>query len=305
MSDKPSKSTESDEMEAIIDASEETNEKIQEYANQKDVILLSFIGTYFARRYNPSTSALASINVRDEFGIEKILTEIQQKVPKCKEKKMYMLVNSTGGTLTSAYKTARTIRDCFDDITVFVPHYALSGGTLLALTGNRIKMGMMSQLSPLDVQVYHEPQGQQVSVNSLFKAQTTLNEIFSTSKAEELPYTYKYMAESLDPIMIEEWLGVQKEGQHYLREILQKSGYADIENLIQTLTLRFPTHGFVIHHDNAKEIGIKVEKHDTDLEAWNLMRFWLSKYITQQTDRHFLRYAVPKKSDSTQKTQKK
>lgn len=60
--------------------------------------------------------------------------------------------------LSSAYKTAITIRDAFNDITVFVSHYALSGGTLLALAGNRIKMGIMSQLSGLDVQTQYKGQ---------------------------------------------------------------------------------------------------------------------------------------------------
>jgi hypothetical protein len=281
----------------IINAEEENLPEIQKFANNRDVILITIIGSYFGRRYNPSTSVSAIMNIRDEFGIEKILTEIQEKIPDYKNKKLYLLVNSVGGSLSSAYKIARAIRDSFSDITVFVPHFALSGGSLLALTGNRIRMGMMSQLSPLDVQVFYEELGQQVSVNSLFRSLKTLNKIFSTHKPEELPYTYTYMAEGIDPIIYEEWVGIQSEGRFYLDEILEKSGYTNIERIRDLLTLEFPTHGFVIHYDRAKDIGLKVEKHDTDIEAWNIMRLWLSQYITKQTDRHFIRYAVPKKED--------
>jgi ClpP class serine protease len=150
------------EIESIINAKEETDDAdLQTFADHNDVILIAFIGSYYARRYNPSTSAMASMNIKDEFGIEKILTEIKEKLPECHNKTVYLLVNSTGGNLSSAYKTARAIRDLFRDITVFVPHFALSGGTLLALIGNRIRMGMMSQLSPLDVQVFYN--GQTVS----------------------------------------------------------------------------------------------------------------------------------------------
>ena len=152
----------------MINAEEEADDELQEFANKRNVVLLAFIGSYVARRYNPATSAMATMNIIDEFGVETILTDLKKKIPSLKDKKAFLLVNSTGGNVSSAYKTAKAIRESFKDITVFVPHYALSGGTMLALIGNRIRMGMMSQLSPLDVQLYYN--NQQVSVNSLFRA---------------------------------------------------------------------------------------------------------------------------------------
>lgn len=283
------------EIDGMIDAEEEKDEELQNFANEQNVILLAFIGSYVARRYNPATSAMATMNIIDEFGIETILTDLKRKIPSLKEKKAYLLVNSTGGNVSSAYKTARAIREAFKDITVFVPHYALSGGTMLALVGNRIRMGMMSQLSPLDVQLFYN--NQQVSVNSLFRAKQTLDDEFQTKKPEEIPYPDKHMVESLDPIILQEWGGIQTEGISYLREILEKSGYnkKDVDNLIDKLVFKFPTHGYVIHYDHAKTLGIKVESDETDNEAWKKMRYWLSKYVIQQTDRHFIRYAIPKK----------
>lgn len=205
---------------------------------------------------------------------------------------MFLLVNSVGGSLNSAFKISRTIREKFQDITVFVPHYALSGGTMLSLVGNRIRMGMMSQLSPLDVQVYYGDQ--QVSINSLFAAQTALNKIFSTSKHDELPYPFKHLADKLDPIIIQEWSGHKKACQLYTKEILEKSGYDNTDELTETLTTKFHTHSYVIQYDLANALGLKVEKHDVDIDSWNLMRHWLSKYINSATDRHFIRYVVPK-----------
>jgi hypothetical protein len=281
------------DMESIIDAKMEEDTKITEFANAKNVIMLAFIGSYVPKRYNPSTSASASMNIRDEFGIEKVITEIKQKKSDCKKCKVYFLINSLGGNLSSAYKIARVIRDSFDDITVFVPHYALSGGTLLSLTGNKIRMGMMSQLSPLDVQLYYN--NQQVSVNSLLRAKDKLDTIFATNKPEELPYTFQHMADGIDPIIFEEWTAIQQEGRFYLKEILKKSGYDDkaTSKLLDSLTLEFPTHGFVINFDHAKQLGLAVEPFDIDIKEWNIMRAWLARYIVKQTDRHFIRYVIP------------
>lgn len=302
---KPEDNEHPKEIDLLINAEEETDEKLQKFANDRNVVLLAFIGSYVPRRYNPATSAMATMNIIDEFGIETILTDLKRKIPSLKDKRAYLLVNSTGGNVSSAYKTARALRESFKDITVFVPHYALSGGTMLALIGNRIRMGMMSQLSPLDVQLYYNEQ--QVSINSLFRAKQYLDDEFQTNKPEEIPYPDKHMVESLDPIILQEWGGIQKEGIIYLKEILEKSGYnkKEIEKLKNELVFKFPTHGYVIHYDHAKELGIKVELDDEDNEAWRQMRYWLSKYIVQQTDRHFIRYATPQsKTRKTTKTRK-
>ena len=288
------------EFEDFIDAKEESEiVPLQKYATKNDIILIGFIGTYYSKRFNPVSAQSASFNIRDEFGIERIITEIYEKIPNAKEKKMFLLVNSMGGSLSSAFKISRVIREKFKDITVFVPHYALSGGTMLSLVGDRIRLGMMSQLSPLDVQLQYN--GVQVSVNSLFAAQDTLNSIFSTNKPEELPYPYRHLAEKLDPVILEEWSGHKKEGRLYTREILDKSGYENPDELADTLTTRFHTHSYVIQYDLAKILGLKVEKHDIDMESWELMRLWLSKYINTATDRHYIRYVIPKTDNDKEK----
>ena len=202
-------------------------------------------------------------------------------------------------------KQLGAIPESFEDITVFIPHNALSGGTMLALVGNKIVMGIMSQPSPLDVQLQYK--GQQVSVNSLFRAKNKFNLKFSTKRPEEIPYPDKYLVESSDPIILEEWGGFQKEGIVYLNEILIKSRYNEKErnDLIDKLVFGFPTHGYVINRDHAKELGIKVEFNEENYKAWKQMRDWLSKYIIRQTDRHFIRYVIPNEEKDTKNSKRK
>lgn len=302
--EKPSRSVPK-ELGQIIEAKEETDPEFQNFANKRNVILLALVGSYVPRRYNPYESSGSVINIVDEFGIEEALTDLCKRTKDLKTKKVFLLVNSPGGSLTSAFKAAKALREAFDDITVFVPHIAASGGTLLALTGNRIRMGMMSQLSPLDVQTQYHKAGQFVSVNSLLRAKTRLDNVFEKKTVKELPYTFQHMAESIDPVVLEEFYGIQQEGKIYVETILKKSGYTDkeIEKIVDSLIFTLPTHGFVIQHDIAKQMGLKAETQDEDLEAWNKMRKWLSKYIIEESDKHFIRYCIPtkntKKSDKT------
>ena len=163
----------------LIDVQEEHDKDLQKIADDNGVILLAFIGSYVPRRYSPIRSASTSINIVDEFGMEEVLGEITRRTKGFKKKNVYFLVNSLGGNLSSSFKTAKSIRDTFDEITVFVPHIAASGGTLLALTGNKIRMGIMSQLSPLDPQVLYKKSDQFVSVNSIFRAKGKLDTKFA------------------------------------------------------------------------------------------------------------------------------
>ena len=280
----------------LIDVKQEEDEGLQKIADDKGVILLAFIGSYVPRRYDPVRSRSASIDIVDEFGTEEVLTEIIKRTKNLKNKDVYFLVNSLGGSLSSSFKTARSIRDTFNNITVFVPHIAASGGTLLALTGNKIIMGIMSQLSPLDPQVIYKDTAQTVSVNSVFRAKQKLDKKFSKKSEKELPYTDRLMAESLDPVIYEEFFGIKSEGMSYLTTILEKSGYDEdkIEKIVDALTFTLPTHGFVIDRELAEQIGIAVERDSDYHDVWTKMREWFAKYVIEETDKHFIRYCIPK-----------
>ncbi len=54
-----------------------------------------------------------------------------------------------------------------------------------------------------------------------------------------------------------------------------------------------PTHGFVIQHSLAKEIGLHVVEENSFPKEWGIMRKWLSKYLMIESDKHFIRYCLP------------
>ena len=89
------------------------------------------------------------MGLSEEFALETAINQIHTKTD---ARKLLLTVNSHGGLIQVSYKIARALWKAFEEIIVFVPHIAASGETLLALTGNKIVMGMMSQLSSLDPQ---------------------------------------------------------------------------------------------------------------------------------------------------------
>src|SRR5258705_9182029 len=63
-----------------------------------------------------------------------------------------IVLHTPGGLVVAALQIARAIRGHKAKVTVFVPHYAMSGGTLIALAADEIVMCPHSVLGPIDPQ---------------------------------------------------------------------------------------------------------------------------------------------------------
>lgn len=148
---------------------------------------------------------------------------------------------------------------------------------LLALTGKKIVIGMMSQLSPL------EPQGESdegvISANSVVDAHQFVTTLFDDVAFEDAPYTYKVLAEKFDGIDIRDALASLSLIEEYIREILDGVGYSKDEcrKIGKRVVRGFKTHDEVINFDKAKNIGLNVVSHNEYAIEWNVFREWLTK----------------------------
>ncbi len=68
-----------------------------------------------------------------------------------------IVLHTPGGLVLAALQIARAIRARQGKVTVFVPHYAMSGGTLIALAADEIVMCKHSVLGPIDPQLGDMP----------------------------------------------------------------------------------------------------------------------------------------------------
>jgi len=63
------------------------------------------------------------------------------------------VIHTPGGLVLAAMQIARAVEAHKAKVTVYVPVYAMSGGTLIALAGNEIVLGEFSVLGPIDPQI--------------------------------------------------------------------------------------------------------------------------------------------------------
>ena len=67
------------------------------------------------------------------------------------------MLHTPGGLVLAAEQIAHGVRDHPAKVTVFVPHYAMSGGTLIALAADEVRMDPQAVLGPVDPQLGEMP----------------------------------------------------------------------------------------------------------------------------------------------------
>ena len=91
------------------------------------------------------------INVEDS---EHVLRAIR-RTPK--DQPIDFILHTPGGLVLAATQIAKAIKDHPAKTTVIVPHYAMSGGTLIALAADKIVMDPHAVLGPVDPQLMNFP----------------------------------------------------------------------------------------------------------------------------------------------------
>src|SRR5437667_352127 len=75
-----------------------------------------------------------------------------------------LVLHTPGGLVLAATQIARAVFKHKGKVTVFVPHYAMSGGTLIALAADEIVMCKHSVLGPIDPELGQSPAASLIKV---------------------------------------------------------------------------------------------------------------------------------------------
>ncbi|WDI31072.1 hypothetical protein PUV54_14040 [Hyphococcus flavus] len=88
-------------------------------------------------------------------------------------KPLELILHTPGGLVLPAVQIARAIKAHPGKTTVFVPHYAMSGGTLIALAADEIVLSQHAVLGPIDPQIGGLPAASVVRVANEKPIQST------------------------------------------------------------------------------------------------------------------------------------
>jgi ClpP class serine protease len=172
------------------------------------------------------------IDINDSEQVLRAIQMTDEEVP------LDIILHTPGGLVLAALQIARAIRAHKSKVTVFVPHYAMSGGTLIALAADEIVMSPHAVLGPVDPQLRDYPAASLIKV------------------VEQKP-----ISEIDDQTLIMADIGRKAISQirRAARELLDRHLAADAaEALAEKLSTGVWTHDYPISPDEAKKLGLTI-----------------------------------------------
>lgn len=163
------------------------------------------------------------------------------------------IIHTPGGLVLAAEQIARALKKHKGKVTVFVPHYAMSGGTLIALAADEIVMDENAVLGPLD------PQLGQTPAASVLK-------ILEKKDVNEIDDQTLILADIAEKAI--------RQVKEFVKELLKgKCNEEEAEELADKLTSGYWTHDYPITVEQARELGLKVST-DMPEEIYALMELY-------------------------------
>lgn len=154
-----------------------------------------------------------------------------------------LILHTPGGLVLATEQIARALIRHQAKVSVFVPHYAMSGGTMLALASDEIVMDENAVLGPVDPQLGTSPAA------SILKV------------VEEKPISE---IDDQTLIMADMARKAIKQVQRFVRTLLednipvQKIDPENINSIIEKLTTGQVTHDYPITVEEATEMGLPI-----------------------------------------------
>lgn len=169
-----------------------------------------------------------------------------------------LILHTPGGLVLATEQIARALIRHPAKVTVFVPHYAMSGGTMLALAADEIVMDANAVLGPVDPQLGNFPAA------SILKV------------VEDKP-----IGEIDDQTLIMADLSRKaiQQVQRFVRTLLKdaipqpKIQPENIEKIVDTLTTGQVTHDYPVTVEEATELGLPITV-GLPRSIYNLMEFY-------------------------------
>jgi hypothetical protein len=175
-------------------------------------------------------------------------------------KNILLILHSLGGSIEPAYLISKTLkRIAREKFSVAVPRRAKSAATLLALGADEIHMGMISQLGPIDPQVYGLP------ALALGNALNHVSDLVCKYPGSVDMLT-KYLIDQAPIRTLGYFERVSESAAQYAERLLHGKtlapGKTD-QQVAKHLVQHYKDHGFVIDTEEAKDLLGELIKEQT------------------------------------------
>jgi ClpP class serine protease len=165
-----------------------------------------------------------------------------------------VILHTPGGQVLASEQIAKALSERKGKVTVFVPHYAMSGGTIIALAADEIVMDANAVLGPVDPQIGDFPAAsivRMVDIKGPANVSDQMLVLADVAQKARIQVAY------------------------FVSQILLRKGYSQ-KKAIEIATILSEgrwTHDFPILVQNAKQLGLPVST-DMPRTVYDLMDFY-------------------------------
>src|SRR5579875_916220 len=189
--------------------------------------------------------------------------------------KIALLLYTRGGDSNMAWPLIGFLRSYCDDLTVVVPFYSHSCGTLLALGADHIVMNPFATLSPIDPTVanaFNPPDPSNPSLRMSISVEDVLAFLeLAKNDGAEAAAAFQQLAQQVHPLA----LGNVQRSINQIRQLARKlldlhcspMSEDERDTIVARLTSELYSHQHLIIRQEAKEIGLPVEDASPPVEA--------------------------------------
>lgn len=265
-------------------------EPLKAMASDEKAAIITFIAPDKLIRLSPASYSPTSISTNDVYRLEEALGEHKKPIEKA-----FLLLHSPGGSLSSSYNIARFLRKKFAFLHVFVPYEAASGATLMSLAGNKLTLGELGYITPIDPQVRYK--GEWVSSYGIVEKVNDMERRFKKLAPEEMPIPWKQMADQLDLVHYREMETVVWEAQFYAMELLKSAKYSQEMAVSIAIKLARNTfsHGHCFESDACRLMGWNIDDSPAAIDHLSKMKALIHIANEKESDvaTHYIDVVLP------------
>lgn len=209
-----------------------------------------------------------------------------------RQKTISLFLYTRGGDMITPIRLIKLIRSYADEVEMLIPYRAHSAGTLISIGADRIVMGRLGELSPVDPSTGH-PFNPENPANPSQKMEISvedLNSYFLLAKEkagvkdEQMVNVYEDLVAKIHPLS----LGNAYRATRMAKQITQKlllmhfdatDDKDKISKIVKEITGDICIHGYPITRDEAAALGLNIIEPDQELEKtmWGLYESYTEK----------------------------
>jgi hypothetical protein len=186
--------------------------------------------------------------------------------------KIYLFIKSSGGNGQASLRIVNLLRQYCNEIIAVIPLECASAATMITLGANQIQMGPMAYLTPVDTSLTHalsplDRDNDRVSVS--LDELTRVVRLWQAQNGESRQNPYQELFQHVHPLVIGAVDRAESLSIMLCKELLAYhiKDDSEAEKIANTLNAKYPSHGYPILYEEAKRIGLKVNRLEPEINS--------------------------------------